>query len=131
MSENLDKILTGKRKSSIARVKLYKGEGKFTINKREAKFYLKRSSIYEYAIAPLRATENLDKFDLKANIRGGGLSGQSGALRLAIAKALVNANPDYRKILKKLGMMTRDARIVERKKAGLHKARKATQFSKR
>jgi len=131
MSENLDKILTGKRKSSIARVKLSKGDGNFIINKRGAKIYFKRGSIYDYAIAPLKVTENLTEYDVKANIRGGGLSGQSGALRLAIAKALVNIDPEYRKQLKKLGMLTRDARIVERKKAGLHKARKATQFSKR
>ena len=127
----LKKVITGKRKTSIARIRLYPGEGKVIINKREGLAYFGRPTVFHHAIEPLKITETLEKYNIKANIRGGGLTGQAAALRLAIAKSLCGVEPDLRGKIKKAGMLTRDSRIVERKKAGLHKARKATQFSKR
>ena len=124
-------IITGKRKSSIARVKLTPGSGKFIINKKEPLAYFGRPSLVKNALGPIHLVEKVENYDMSANIVGGGISGQSGALRLALARALENAEPELRAPLKKAGMLTRDARKVERKKYGLHKARKATQFSKR
>ncbi|WP_027334871.1 30S ribosomal protein S9 [Mycoplasmopsis felifaucium] len=121
----------GRRKSSTARVILRPGKGKFVINHREAKAYLLSDLYIQDAEQPLTLTETKGQFDITVNVRGGGLSGQAGAIRLGIARALLLANADYRAKLKPAGMLTRDARVVERKKPGLNKARRARQFSKR
>lgn len=121
----------GRRKSSTARVILTKGSGKFIINKREAKEYLKSDFFIKDALQPFGITETLNQFDINVNVRGGGLAGQAGAIRLGIARALIELAPDYKPKLKSKKMLTRDARIKERKKPGLRKARKARQFSKR
>ncbi|MGL5519836.1 MAG: 30S ribosomal protein S9 [Metamycoplasmataceae bacterium] len=121
----------GRRKSSTARVILRKGTGKFIINKREAKEYLRSDIFIKDALQPIVITETTNNFDIIVNVRGGGLSGQAGAIRLGIARALLNVSADYRPKLKAAKMLTRDARIKERKKPGLRKARKARQFSKR
>ncbi|MCP5468447.1 MAG: 30S ribosomal protein S9 [Deltaproteobacteria bacterium] len=123
---------TGKRKNSVARVILSPGEGKFSINQRDSiDAYFGRATSKMIIMQPLEVTGNQDKFNISARLNGGGLSGQAEALRNGIAKALLAMNPDYRKPLRKSGFLTRDSRIKERKKYGLRKARKATQFSKR
>jgi small subunit ribosomal protein S9 len=122
---------TGKRKTSVARVILRPGDGTTWINGRSLESYFPRESHRSTATAPLRAAGAEGRFDIRARIHGGGPSGQAGALRHGIARALVEADPELRGVLKREGFLTRDARIVERKKAGLHKARKAPQFSKR
>ncbi|GJL78578.1 MAG: 30S ribosomal protein S9 [Nitrospinaceae bacterium] len=122
---------TGKRKESIAKVWLERGEGNFSINNRTLKEYFRRDSLETNAQLPLVLTETLETFDVKASVTGGGLSGQSGALRLGIARALIESNPDLRTSLKRAGYLTRDARAVERKKYGQPGARKKYQFSKR
>ena len=119
---------TGRRKNAVARVRLV--TGKVTVNKRDAEEYFGRKQLVEDALAPFKVTDTLGSFDVIALLDGGGISGQSGALRLGIARALLNAG-DYRADLKKAGFLTRDARVVERKKYGLKKARRAPQFSKR
>lgn len=121
----------GRRKSSTARVILRPGKGKFTINNRDAKAYLLSDLYIQDAEQPLVLTETKGQFDILVNVRGGGLSGQAGAIRLGISRALLLVNDSYRAKLKPAGMLTRDARIVERKKPGLNKARRARQFSKR
>ena len=121
----------GRRKSSTARVTITPGKGDFKINNREAKEYLRSDILIQDANQPLDLTKNIGKFDIKANVRGGGLSGQASAIRLGIARALLEANPDYRSELKEKGMLTRNSKIKERKKPGLRKARRARQFSKR
>lgn len=121
----------GRRKSSTARVRLTKGIGKFIINKREAKEYLKSDFLIKDALQPIEITETTNQFDIFVNVKGGGLSGQAGAIRLGIARALLELSNDYRPKLKSNKMLTRDARIKERKKPGLRKARKRRQFSKR
>jgi small subunit ribosomal protein S9 len=122
---------TGKRKTSIARVILRPGDGATWINGRTIEEYFPRQGLRTMATAPLRTTGVEDRFDIRARLQGGGPTGQAGALRHGIARALVEADPELRTVLKREGFLTRDARIVERKKAGLHKARKAPQFSKR
>jgi small subunit ribosomal protein S9 len=122
---------TGKRKTSVARVILRPGDGATWINGRTLETYFPREALRTTAAAPLVAAGVEGRFDIRARIRGGGPSGQAGALRHGIARALVEADPELRGVLKREGFLTRDARIVERKKAGLHKARKAPQFSKR
>jgi small subunit ribosomal protein S9 len=122
---------TGKRKTSVARVILRPGDGGTWINGRSLESYFPREALRSTATAPLRAAGVEGRFDIRARIHGGGPSGQAGALRHGIARALVEADPELRGVLKREGYLTRDARIVERKKAGLHKARKAPQFSKR
>ena len=122
---------TGKRKTSVARVILRPGDGATWINGRSIESYFPREALRTTAVAPLRVAGVEGRFDIRARIHGGGPSGQAGALRHGIARALVEADPELRGILKREGFLTRDARIVERKKAGLHKARKAPQFSKR
>ncbi len=122
---------TGKRKTSVARVILRPGDGATWINGRSLEAYFGREALRTTATAPLRAAGVEGRFDIRARIHGGGPSGQAGALRHGIARALVEADPEIRGVLKREGFLTRDARIVERKKAGLHKARKAPQFSKR
>lgn len=121
----------GRRKSSTARVILTQGSGKFIINKRDAKEYLKSDFFIKDALQPFGITETVSQFDISVNVSGGGLSGQAGAIRLGIARALISLSTDYKPKLKAKKMLTRDARIKERKKPGLRKARKARQFSKR
>ncbi|OYD27093.1 small subunit ribosomal protein S9 [Mycoplasma testudineum] len=121
----------GRRKKSVARVILRPGSGKFVINKREAKDYLMSDILIKDAMQPIVITEVENQFDILVNVRGGGLSGQAGAIRLGIARALLEASADYRAKLKPEKMLTQDARNKERKKPGLRKARKARQFSKR
>ena len=122
---------TGRRKKSIARVYLVPGTGKVTINKRDIDEYLGLETLKVIVRQPLAATETADKFDVLVNVRGGGYTGQAGAIRHGIARALLQADPDYRQILKKAGYLTRDPRMKERKKYGLKAARRAPQFSKR
>ena len=121
----------GRRKSSVARVYLTEGTGKITINKKELTQYFP-SAILQYVVKqPLELLQVAEKYDIKANLDGGGFTGQSQALRLAIARALVKVNADDKKALRQAGFMTRDAREVERKKPGQPKARRRFQFSKR
>jgi small subunit ribosomal protein S9 len=122
---------TGKRKTSVARVILRPGDGAWWINGRTLEEYFPRATQRTTASAPLRVAGVEGRFDVRARIDGGGVTGQAGALRHGIARALVDADPSLRTVLKREGFLTRDARIVERKKAGLHKARKAPQYSKR
>jgi small subunit ribosomal protein S9 len=122
---------TGKRKTSIARVILRPGDGKSWINGRTLEEYFPRLAHRKMVLAPLEVADAVQTYDLRVRVHGGGVSGQAGAVRHGIARALVEADPEVRIPLKRQGFLTRDARIVERKKAGLHKARKAPQFSKR
>ncbi|HMB18020.1 MAG TPA: 30S ribosomal protein S9 [Gaiellaceae bacterium] len=122
---------TGKRKTSIARVILRPGDGGTWINGRTIDDYFPRASHRTMVLAPLKVAGAEGSYDLRVRVEGGGPSGQAGAIRHGIARALVDADPELRKVLKREGFLTRDARKVERKKAGLHKARKAPQFSKR
>ncbi len=124
-------IATGKRKNAIARVRIKSGAGKIQVNGREAAAYFRRESAIPYVEQPLELTENIGKLDIYANIKGGGLSGQAGALRHGITRALLKMNPEFRLVLKRAGLITRDSRIKERKKYGLAGARRAYQFSKR
>ena len=122
---------TGKRKTSVARVILKPGEGTTWFNGRTIEEYFPRAAHRSVALAPLQTAGVHGTFDIRVRVHGGGPSGQAGAVRHGIARALVEADPELRTSLKRAGFLTRDARIVERKKAGLHKARKAPQFSKR
>ena len=130
MSEIVN-IALGRRKKSIARVRLIKGKGKILINDRDAIDYFKRSSLVMELQEPLSIVDFDNKSDIVVNVNGGGLSGQAGAVRLGIARILEAINPDFRSKLKKAGMLTRDSRVVERKKPGQPGARKKFQFSKR
>lgn len=121
----------GRRKSSVARVIITPGSGKFTINKREAKDYLMSDILIKDALQPTVITETNNSWDIRVNSKGGGLSGQAGAIRLGIARALLEASESYKAKLKESKMLTRDTRSKERKKPGLRKARRARQFSKR
>ena len=122
---------TGRSKSSVARVYLVPGTGKITINKRDMDEYFGLETLKVVVRQPLTATETADKFDVLVNVRGGGYTGQAGAIRHGIARALLNVDADYRPVLKKAGFLTRDPRMKERKKYGLKAARRAPQFSKR
>ena len=122
---------TGKRKTSVARVILRPGDGATWINGRTIEEYFPRLVHRTTALAPLKVAGVEGRYDLRVRVRGGGATGQAGAIRHGIARALADAHPELRVPLKRAGFLTRDARIVERKKAGLHKARKAPQFSKR
>ena len=122
---------TGRRKKSIARVYLVPGTGKVTINKRDIDEYLGLETLKVIVRQPLAATDTADKFDVLVNVRGGGYTGQAGAIRHGIARALLEADPEFRPVLKKAGFLTRDPRMKERKKYGLKAARRAPQFSKR
>ncbi len=126
-----DKIFIGRRKNAVARVILRTGTGKITINKREFENYFPQKNNRDQVLLPFALTETLGKYDVYANAKGGGITGQSEAIRLGIARALVDINPDFRKVLKPEGLLTRDPRMVERKKPGQPKARKKFQFSKR
>ncbi len=122
---------TGKRKEAIARVWIRKGNGKFTINGRVLTEYFARKAYVADVLKPFLSTNMLSQFDVFCTVKGGGLTGQSGAIRLGISNALQRYHPSARPALKQDGLLTRDSRIVERKKYGKHKARKSTQFSKR
>ena len=122
---------TGKRKTSVARVILRPGDGATWVNGRTIDEYFPRAVWRSLAMSPLRTAGLEGQYDLRVRVHGGGPSGQAGAIRHGLARALVEINPELRVPLKRAGFLTRDARIVERKKAGLHKARKAPQFSKR
>ena len=122
---------TGRRKKSIARVYLVPGTGKITINKRDIDEYFGLETLKVVVRQPLAATDNTEKFDVLVNVHGGGFTGQAGAIRHGIARALLQVDPDFRDSLKRAGLLTRDSRKVERKKPGLKKARKASQLSKR
>lgn len=122
---------TGRRKSSIARVYLVPGTGKIVINKRDMDDYFGLDTLKLIVRQPLELTETTDKFDVLVNVHGGGFTGQAGAIRHGISRALLQADADYRPALKKAGFLTRDPRMKERKKYGLKAARRAPQFSKR
>jgi small subunit ribosomal protein S9 len=122
---------TGRRKVSVARVRLLPGDGKFTINGRDIDDYFGLETLKMIARQPLALTNTSDSFDVVVNVYGGGFNGQAGAIRHGIARALVEADVNLRPELKKAGFLTRDDRMVERKKYGLKKARRAPQFSKR
>jgi small subunit ribosomal protein S9 len=122
---------TGKRKTSIARVILRPGDGATWINGRTIEEYFPRATHRTALMAPLKTAGAEGTYDLRVRVEGGGPTGQAEAIRHGLARALVEADPELRTVLKREGFLTRDARIVERKKAGLHKARKAPQFSKR
>jgi small subunit ribosomal protein S9 len=131
MTEIAQYLGTGKRKTSVARVILRPGDGKTWINGRTLEEYFVRATHRQMVVAPLETAGALNTYDLRVRVHGGGISGQAGAVRHGIARALVEVDPELRVPLKRQGFLTRDARQVERKKAGLHKARKAPQFSKR
>ena len=122
---------TGRRKSSVARVYLVPGTGKITINKRDIDEYLGLETLKVIVRQPLAATETVDKFDVIVTVKGGGYTGQAGAIRHGIARALLQVDAEYRPVLKAAGYLTRDPRMKERKKYGLKSARRAPQFSKR
>ena len=122
---------TGRRKTSVARVYLVPGTGKITINKRDIEDYLGLEVLRMTVRQPLVVTETSEKFDVCVNVIGGGMAGQAGAIRHGISRALLEADQDYRPVLKKAGFLTRDPRMKERKKYGLKAARRAPQFSKR
>lgn len=122
---------TGRRKSSVARVRLYPGSGKITINGRDVEDYFGLETLKLIINQPFGITGTEGKFDIVANVRGGGISGQAGAIRHGVARALLKVDETYRPALKKAGLLTRDPRMKERKKYGLKAARRAPQFSKR
>ncbi len=122
---------TGRRKSSIARVFLAKGNGQIVVNDKEYETYFSRPTNCMIVRQPLELTEHLSTFDIKVNVIGGGESGQAGAVKHGITRALIDFNPELKPVLAKAGFVTRDAREVERKKCGLRKARRRKQFSKR
>ena len=122
---------TGRRKSSVARVRLVPGEGRIVVNNREISEHIPSPALIEDIKQPLALTETAGTYDVLVNVHGGGLSGQAGAIRHGIARALLEADPEYRATLKRAGLLTRDARMKERKKYGLTGARRAPQFSKR
>ena len=124
-------IGTGRRKKSVARVRLVPGNGKVTINKREIENFFGLETLRVIVNQPLVLTGTKDKFDVLVNVHGGGFTGQAGAIRHGVSRALLKADENLRPELKKAGFLTRDPRMTERKKAGLKKARRAPQFSKR
>lgn len=122
---------TGRRKSSVARVRMVSGSGKITVNNQPIEDYMPSPQLLIDLKQPLVLTDTVEKFDININATGGGFSGQTGAIRLGITRALMEADAEYRKVLKPAGLVTRDARVKERKKYGLKAARRAPQFSKR
>ncbi len=131
MAKIVQYLGTGRRKSSVARVILTSGNGTITINGRSFEDYIPSAATRLDVLQPLTLTENTDKFDVRVNVFGGGITGQAGAIRLGITRALMEINPELRATLKPAGLVTRDPRAKERKKYGLKKARRASQFSKR
>jgi len=126
-----DKIYVGRRKTAVARVILKNGNGKFTINKKGFEEFFPQLLSREDILLPFKVTETEGKYDVHVNVNGGGITGQAQSVRLGIARALIEFNPEYRPALKAEGLLTRDPRMVERKKYGQPKARKRFQFSKR
>ncbi|CAB3389365.1 30S ribosomal protein S9 [Kyrpidia spormannii] len=122
---------TGRRKESVARVRLYPGDGQILINHRPLEEYFGLETLKLMVKQPLILTDSLNRYDVHVNVKGGGISGQAGAIRHGIARALLKVDPDLRTPLKRAGLLTRDPRMKERKKYGLKKARRAPQFSKR
>ena len=122
---------TGRRKSSVARVRVYAGTGKITINDRDIDDYFGLETLKLIVRQPLELTETVGAFDIVCTVAGGGVTGQAGAIRHGLSRALLQASDEYRPLLKKAGFLTRDPRMKERKKYGLKKARRAPQFSKR
>lgn len=122
---------TGRRKSSVARVRLVPGEGRIIINNREVEDYIPFAVLREVIKQPLAVTETVGSYDVLVNVHGGGYTGQAGAIRHGIARALLEVDPEYRTSLKRAGLLTRDPRMKERKKPGLRGARRKPQFSKR
>ncbi|CCV65301.1 MAG: 30S ribosomal protein S9 [Paracholeplasma sp.] len=131
MAKAVQYLGTGRRKSSVARVILTTGTGEFVINDRPFEDYIPSAATRLDVVQPLALTENEGRFDIRVNVYGGGITGQAGAIRLGITRALLEVNPELRATLKPAGLITRDSRSKERKKYGLKKARKASQFSKR
>ena len=131
MAKKVQYFGTGRRKSSVARVILEAGTGKITINNRSFEDYIPSAATRLDVLQPLTLTENTTKFDVTVNVYGGGITGQAGAIRHGITRALLEVNPDLRAVLKSAGLITRDPRAKERKKYGLKAARRAPQFSKR
>ena len=124
-------IGTGRRKKSVARVRLLPGSGNIVVNKRDVEDYFGLETLKMIVRSPLVLTNTLEKFDVNVSVFGGGTTGQAGAIRHGIARALLTVDPEYRAVLKKAGFLTRDPRMKDRKKYGLHAARRAPQFSKR
>ena len=122
---------TGRRKSSVARVYLRKGSGKITVNSKDSDIFFTRKTGLMLAQQPLKAVDLIDMFDIRITVDGGGITGQAGAVRHGISRALINYDPELKPILRTKGLVTRDSREVERKKVGLKKARRRPQFSKR
>ncbi|MBE1553087.1 30S ribosomal protein S9 [Sporosarcina limicola] len=122
---------TGRRKSSVARVRLVPGDGTIVINNRDVEDYVPYETLREVIKQPLVTTETLGSYDIHVNVNGGGFTGQAGAIRHGVARALLHVDPDFRPALKSAGFLTRDPRMKERKKPGLKGARRAPQFSKR
>lgn len=122
---------TGRRKTAVARVRLLPGQGNFTVNGKDINEYFGYETLKELAKSPLELTEKLSQFDVKVNVKGGGFTGQAGAIRHGVARALLEYDSELREVLKRAGYLTRDSRRKERKKPGLKKARKSPQFSKR
>lgn len=131
MAEKNRYTAVGRRKRSVAKVTLTPGKGNITVNGKDVKDYMPYETLVMDLVQPLELTDSKDKFDINIDVKGGGFSGQTGAIRLGITRALLLANSESRPTLKSAGMVTRDARIKERKKYGLKKARRAPQFSKR
>jgi len=121
----------GRRKTAIARIYLKEGKGNIQINKRDYKEFFPTATLHYVVEQPLLLTDNIGKYDINVNLKGGGITGQAEALRLAISRALIKIDPEYRPVLKENGLLKRDPRMVERKKPGQPKARKKFQFSKR
>jgi len=122
---------TGRRKKAIARVRLVPGTGKININKRDLEDYIKYETLRTVVREPLMITDTMGQYDVLVNVKGGGYTGQAGAIRHGISRALLQVDSELRPLLKKAGFLTRDSRMKERKKYGLKKARRASQFSKR
>jgi small subunit ribosomal protein S9 len=131
VAEKVNYYATGRRKTSTAKVRLIPGEGKITVNQKDFKEYFHREALTTMIVEPLKLTNTDSAYDVVAQLLGGGITGQAGALRHGISRALLEINGEYRDILKREGFLTRDSRMKERKKYGLKKARKRPQFSKR
>lgn len=131
MAEKVNYYATGRRKTSTAKVRLIPGEGKIIVNQKDFKEYFHREALTTMIVEPLKLTNTDSAYDVVAQLLGGGITGQAGALRHGISRALLEINGEYRDILKREGFLTRDSRMKERKKYGLKKARKRPQFSKR
>jgi len=131
VAEKVEFSATGRRKTAVARARLIPGTGKWSVNRRPLEAYIPSEALRNYLEQPLRLTNTLEKYDIIVACKGGGIAGQAGALRHAVARALVVADPSLREVLKNSGCLTRDARMKERKKPGQPGARKRFQFSKR